>query len=511
MAFSRHSRRVVLRAAFFTFVAATLAVPQSDEFLQKSSRGKELMAQGQFEEAIPIYRDLVRAIPNNPGLLLNLAMAEEMAGHPAQAIPDFETVLKAQPDSVPALTSLSMARLQLNQPAEAFAPLKKLIALTPNDANARGMLAAAEMSLGRFNEAAEQYRRLTSLTPSDPKAWHGLGKAYEALAASSFERLVKAAPESGFVAFLVAETRLQRRQYRSAFFFYREAEKTLPGLPGLHRGLADVYSKTGHPDWAGTESKRETELPVPDCKTQPEACQFARGDFLALVKAATPTSSPSSLFWAARAYNELALSAFDRLGHLPDSPEMHVLKAQILHDHGQDLDAASEWRAALAMSPEKNDVRLRTEVATSLFLAHDYQSAMPMIEELLATDPASPDLNFMFGESLWRTQQSEKAIPYLENALRRSPGMLPAHAALGLALVSLNRSEQAIPHLEKAVSLDDDGSLHYSLARAYQSVGDKDRAHRNLEEYERIQRQNAEVNGDLAKEAEITAPGPKMN
>jgi predicted Zn-dependent protease len=129
-----------------------------------------------------------------------------------------------------------------------------------------------------------------------------------------------------------------------------------------------------------------------------------------------------------------------------------------------------------------------------------------MIESLLAAAPKSPDLNFMLGESLWRTQQSGKALPYLEAALRADPGMLSAHAALGLALQSLDRNKEAIPHLEKAVSLDDDGSLHYSLARAYRAAGDADRARENMEAYQKIQRQNNQVNEELAKQAEITAP-----
>jgi len=472
----------------------------------QSRQGKELMAEGRFEDAIGVYQKLVQALPGNPGLLLNLALAEQMAGHPARAIPHFQAVLKSQPDNIPALTSLSMARLQLNQPAEAIPLLKKLVSLDSKDANARGMLAGAEMSVDHFGDAAEQYRQLTALNPSDPKGWYGLGKAYESLAARSFGRLTKIAPESGYVAALLADARVQQHQYQSAFFFYREAEKRAPELPGVHQGLASVYRKTGHEDWAASEEK-QGEPVASGCAAQTPRCRFVHGDFLGTVKLTAPGTTADASFWATKAYNELALQAFERLGQLPESVELHAVKAQILHDHGQDREAANEWRAALALAP--GDEHLKTELATSLFLAHDYQAAMPMIEALLAADPKSPDLNFMLGESLWRTQQSAKAIPYLETALRINPGMLPAHAALGLALVSLDRNAEAIPHLEKAITLDDDGSLHYSLARAYRAAGNADRARENMEAYQKIQRQNNQVNEELAKQAEITAPASK--
>ena len=461
------------------------------------------MAAGRFEEAIPIYKHLVAAVPGNPGLILNLGLAEEMAGHPREAISQFETVLKQQPESIPALTSLAMAQLQLKQPRAAVPVLEQLIRIQPNNVNARGMLAGAYSSLNRVPEAAEQYRQLTAMEADDPKGWYGLGKAYETLATDTFNKLAKSESQSPYVSALLADTRLQRKQYRSAFFFYREAQKKLPDLPGLHAGLAKVYQDTGHADWATAEKRLER--PASDCKTQSAECRFLNGDLLGATKSSTTTPSPQNLFWATRAYNQLAITAFDHLGGLPDSVEIHALKAQILHGHGQDAEAAAEWRAALALSP--GDARLENELATSLFLAHKYDESMPLLQKLLAQQSDAPDLNFMMGESLWRIQQPEKAVPYLMNALKDEPNLLPAHAALGMVDALLNKNAEAVPHLEKAISLDDDGSLHYSLARAYQAAGNSEQAKKTMQEYQQIRQKNQQINDELAKEAEIVAPG----
>ena len=215
-------------------------------------------------------------------------------------------------------------------------------------------------------------------------------------------------------------------------------------------------------------------------------------------------AKPDALFWATKAYNQLAVDAFDQLGKLPDSVEIHALKAEILHGHGQDAEAANEWRAALALAP--GDPRLETELAASLFAAHKYDEVMPMLTGMLAREPNAPDLNFMMGESLWRTQQAEKAVPYLTAALKADPELLPAHAALGMVDAALNQNAEAVPHLEKALSLDDDGSLHYSLARAYQASGNSAQARTTMQEYQQIRQKNQQVNDELAKEADITAP-----
>ncbi len=499
---NRFGRRLLSWAAFLFFTSLVFA--QSEELAEQSHRAKELMAQGRFEEAIPIYQHLVKAIPGNPGLILNLGLAEQMAGHARQAVPHFEAVLKVQPESVPALTSLGMAELQLNEPRAAIAPLEKLLRVQPDDQNARGMLAGAYLSLKRAGEAAQQYRKLTEANGADPKVWYGLGKAYEALASGTFSKLSKSAPESPYVAALLADSRLQRRQYRSAFFFYREAQSKVPSLPGLHSGLAKVYENTGHADWAKEEEQLETETSASACQGQSAECRFLKGDLIGATKIDGASATPESLFWATRAYNQLALEAFDHLGELPDSVEIHALKAEILHGHGQDAEAAKEWRAALALAP--GDPRLETELAGSLFAAHKYDEVMPLLERMLGQEPNAPDLNFMMGESLWRTQQAEKAAPYLLRALKAEPEMLPAHAALGMVYAELNQNAQAVPHLEKALSLDDDGSLHYSLARAYQGAGKPEQARQAIQESQQIRQKNQQVNDELAKEAEITAP-----
>ena len=96
--------------ALFLF-AAQLLLGQSEDLAAKFAQARQLMASGRFEEAIPIYRQMVKAEPGNPGLLLNLGLAQHMAGHDREAIPTLEAVLKAQPDSLPALISLGSAHL----------------------------------------------------------------------------------------------------------------------------------------------------------------------------------------------------------------------------------------------------------------------------------------------------------------------------------------------------------------------------------------------------------------
>src|ERR1700730_1540287 len=122
----------LLPVARFLFALA-FAAGQSDELASKSQRAKEMMAAGQFEQAIPVYQQLLQALPGNTGLRLNLALAQHMAGRDRDAIPNLEAVLKIQPGSMPALVTLGAARLATNQTQQAVAPLQKAVAADPKD------------------------------------------------------------------------------------------------------------------------------------------------------------------------------------------------------------------------------------------------------------------------------------------------------------------------------------------------------------------------------------------
>ena len=488
--------RSALRIALSFFAALSLH-GQDAELARQSQQAKQLMAEGRFAEAVPLYEKLSSALPGNTGLRLNLGLAYQMSGHHKESVPQFERVLQNDPNNIPALLSLGAAELELGSPAKAIPPLQKMTALQPSHIPARGMLANALLATGRPEQAASHFRKLTVLTPDDPKAWFGLGRSYESSAQKAFEQIDRTAQGSPEWLVLVADSRMERRQYRSAFYFYRQALEKHPGMPGVHSALADLYRRTDHPDWSDVERKKESALPPLNCSHDQQACDLAAGKLLA-------ASAGPSLYWATRAFNELALRAFQQLGKFPPSAELHSLKAEILANHGQHLEAAQEWSSALRISP--GDPRLKGQLATSLYEAADYSRAIPMLEELLQANPRSAEFNFFLGDALLRSEQPDKAVPWLENAIRQNSELLPAHASLGLALARLGRDRDAVTHLEAARSIDEDGSIHFQLARVYDRISDTENSQRMMKAYREILARAESGQRAVEDKAQITAP-----
>jgi predicted Zn-dependent protease len=329
------------------------------------------------------------------------------------------------------------------------------------------------------------------------------------LAQQNFDELAKAAPGSAYWLDLVAESRLQTKQDYSAFYFYRQALAKMPDMHGVHTAIAAVYRDTGHDDWASVEEQKERQLPPPDCAVDKLECDFQSGKFSEIVqdRDAGPGADgvgAATYYWRTRAYNKLALDAYVKLGDLPPSAESHELKAKVESERRQYEESAKEWKAALQLSPGNG--YLEKQLAIALYKSGDLAGARSLFEQLLEWQPEAPDLNFYLGDTLLNSQQPQAAVSYLQKAVLREPSLLPASRSIGLAYMQLGEAAKAIRHLKAALSIDEDGSLHYQLARAYQMAGEKELASAMLKQYQQKHQVEQAENKSVEEKVAITPP-----
>ena len=95
------------------FSNPTLGIGQSQELAARSQRAREAMSSGDFKEAISLYKDLVLALPGQPGLRMNLGIAHYMAGQYRESIRQLEAALASDPNLTEALLFLGASRQRL--------------------------------------------------------------------------------------------------------------------------------------------------------------------------------------------------------------------------------------------------------------------------------------------------------------------------------------------------------------------------------------------------------------
>ena len=469
-----------------------------------AQQGKEAMAAGRFDEAATLYAEVVQALPNEPGMRLNLGMALAMAGRAREAVPHLEAALKLAPDLLPASLFLGAAHVELGQSAQAVKPLQTFLAAQPDHQDARRMLADALLSLERCEPAARHYRTLSEQAPQDPRAWYGLGRSYEGVAQDAFEELKVMAPQSPYLLLLVAEGLVAQERDKSAFRLYREAIDKQAGMAEAHEALAQIYERSGHPDWAAVEHGKAQALPPPDCRSASLECEFRATHYQAILEATRSLRTAESRYWLSRAACELTREAFARLDRLPPSPEATLVRVQVLRAQRRYAESKEELQKGATAWPE--DRRIQEDLATLLFIARDFEAARPILEDLLKHEPESAELNLLLGETWLESRQPEKAVAHLERAVRRDPKRLRARAVLGRAYLDAGEAARAVPHLEAALQTDEDGSLHFQLARACRETGQTDRANQALEKFQEIRRANEARAQSEKEEFAITPP-----
>ncbi len=485
----------------------------------RERQARQAMAEGRYDEAARIYREMLEKLPNEPGVLMNLGMALTTGGHAQEGIDPLTKATKLKPELLPAWLFLGTAYLDLGQPEKAIAPLRHFVDAEPRDVDSRQMLAAAFLMTGRADDALLQYRRLTKLAPADPKTWAGVVQSYDALAQDALQRLHKSSDAGVYEQLIVAEALESEDKNEQAFALYRRALDTLPQFQAIHDALIDIYEKTGHHDWATVERAKAEAVPL-KCHTEPASktedtgiplCEFRARRFANVVSAVASRSDAESQYWRARAYAELALDAFAHLTTLPASQELHELKAELYRNEGRHLQSVDELKAALTFAPK--DQRLMKELAKAYYLSRDPEHARATLEKLLErqrdAEPDDPEVALLYGEVLLDAQQAEDSLPYLKAAVDHDATSLDAHAALGRALVQVGKPAEAIPHLKAALTTDEDGTLRYQLARAYQATGQPDLAKPLLDEYQALQhdaQSRAQATQAAPTDAKITPP-----
>jgi tetratricopeptide (TPR) repeat protein len=184
-----------------------------------------------------------------------------------------------------------------------------------------------------------------------------------------------------------------------------------------------------------------------------------------------PTAS--TLYWAIKANERLAFESLARYQELePDSARSHILLGDIYRQRDRAEDAQKEYSSALTLSP--NDPAALLGLATAYLQEAKVEQAVETAQKVLDRSPADPDVNLVMGEALVTQHKFSEAEPFLRKALNVKPQVLPhVHALLGRVYEANGKTNEAIDQLKMGAESDQDGSIHYQLARLYSQVGDK--------------------------------------
>jgi tetratricopeptide (TPR) repeat protein len=331
------------------------------------------------------------------------------------------------------------------KPEQAVPIYQELVQAFPNRVDLRIDLCVAQYKARRYRDSAREAKAALQLQPELPSANLFLGASYLQLgefaaAIPPLQKVLEKQPTERNARLALAEAFSGARRYKQAAEEFQKLSEIVPDNPKVWYGLGHCYDKLS---------------------------EQAPGQY--------------------EHYQELAQHAYNRLEQLPPSPESFIHAAELGDKSSEWVEAAKQWRKAMALAPD--DDRVQAGLAWALFRARDYVSALQVIESMRKDGLDSAVLNFLSGGCWLNLEQPEKSIPYLEKAIAADSHFLPAQAALGQALLRTGKAPEAIPHLRTALSVDEDGTIHFQLYRAYTITGQAEAAKQALSDYEEFKKQ----------------------
>jgi arylsulfatase A-like enzyme/Tfp pilus assembly protein PilF len=119
----------------------------------------------------------------------------------------------------------------------------------------------------------------------------------------------------------------------------------------------------------------------------------------------------------------------------------------------------------------KTAVATLFEQALNAMLDHDFDSAVPKLQEVLKLEPNTALAYVELGRAYVNTKQYDKALPPLRTAVEKLPKDALARFEYGRALVESGNWDEALPQLEVVLAQDPDSpDLHFNLALVYEHL-----------------------------------------
>jgi tetratricopeptide (TPR) repeat protein len=424
----------------------------------KTLYAESLVKQSRYNEAADVYKSVLAVKPQPPCTHAELGFLLLKQRNTAGAEAEFQVERQTNPGC--SLALFGQARLRLDAGSNDDA-LKLLKDLWTRD---RGFFTSSALALAEGVDSART---------SDFQQFLAHQSSVEALAPDLFSFL--------------------------SSLFRGQPPQLQPSLPSSDAMLRTAQEDYSFGRYAQCASRSKDSLKTKNAGGLQilAACAYFTGDYDLASNASEELAAvtPHSLvavYWSIKANERLAFGALEKFQQLePNSSRSHLLLGDIYRQRTRFDDARAEYQSALAINP--NDPAALIGLAFAYFGNGNIEKTKETAQLALNQTPDDPELNLLMAEALLSIYRFDDAESFLLKALNAKPQMLPhVHALLGEVYAHDGKTQQAIDQMLLGIQTDEDGSLHYQLARLYRSVGDIKAAAAAIEQMKVIKLQRRE-------------------
>jgi serine/threonine protein kinase/Flp pilus assembly protein TadD len=384
---------------------------------------------------LKLLRRIHRAYPNDIWANVNLALALDTAGQPAEAVRYCTAALALRPRNPGILFNRGNALRMAGEIDAAIADYAQAITLAPRYRVAHICLGQLLHKQGKLNEATLCYRKAIELKP-DYFNTHGYlgnlleqqGKLDEALAAR--RKAIEHNPNSAEAYFTLGITLAHRNQLDDAVAAYRKAIELKSDYVDAHYNLGSRLTQQGRLAEAAVAFRRVIEISPKDAEAH---CEL--GAILHRQK------KPVEAIGACRRAIELK----------PDSVTAHRYLGFILHGQNRLDEAAATYRKALTLQP--NNLEVHVNLADVLLRQRQPSAAAAAFRTAIQLAPDHVEAHFGLATALKAQGRLSEAADVYRAGIKLKPDYAELHCNRGLLLQQLGQFPDALVALRRGHEL----------------------------------------------------------
>jgi tetratricopeptide (TPR) repeat protein len=216
---------------------------------------------GELDQALELYRKILRVEPDHP-VVLNLAgVAAFQTGDATAAVEYLSKAVAAGPDHADAHYNYANVLSQLGRLQDSVERYRAALRLEPQHIDAHNNLAAVLRDLGRPDEALAHYRSLLALGVDFPEAHNSIGLVLTELgqleaALASFQKAIAGRPDYPEAYNNMALALQDLGRMADAVASYGRAIAADPSYPKAHYNLGNALRAAGQLDEAAASYGR---------------------------------------------------------------------------------------------------------------------------------------------------------------------------------------------------------------------------------------------------------------
>lgn len=227
--------------------------------------GIAYLEQGQFDKAIPAFRDAAHRAPHWSYPLHNEALARVESGDYQTAIRLYRQAMRLTPQYAYLPYNLGLVYQRVNRRKDAESSYRKAIAIAPDSAEAYNALGTLKASDGKAAEAEKDYRDALQRNSKLLAARHNLAlllasdKNRQPQAIELWRENLRQSPDYLPSRLSLAETLADSGDRAAAIEQYRQVLAAKPAYAGARIALAALLAKSGDADGAIRELREASQ------------------------------------------------------------------------------------------------------------------------------------------------------------------------------------------------------------------------------------------------------------